>query len=93
MTNGFEDLPLTPWETKLVQLLRTNPKGMTSTEIIAAVYGKKRLPANSRQIINDKLARLTRKLENNIVAEIVIVKTTRKGPYPIMYKAVEKERA
>lgn len=80
----------TAWEERAIKLLLKNTaRGLTSTAIVERLRDpKKPLPFNARENVNGKLARLIRKIGSTSAATISISKSERRGPHPIVYRAM-----
>lgn len=74
---------LSKLESELLKYLPADGRKVTTAEIVTAYYGGD-APMNARQIITDRLATLTAKLEA-LGAEQRVAKSARRGPHPIEF--------
>lgn len=77
-------LRYSPMEQSILALLPGDGTKVSSEEIIAAHYGKRKRPFNARQIIIGVLRTLMRKSNRNRES-FKICKSARKGPHPMKF--------
>ncbi len=76
-------IKLSPGEQRLVALLPSSGKHITTRELAKMYYAKREAPFNSRLVIVAMVRNLQRKIETIHASPLYVNSSERAGPYPM----------
>lgn len=86
-----DGISYSPAEEKLLKILTTRKKPVSSVELVELFYDGAERPFHAQGGINVTIRSLIRKAAHNR-EDFVIERSERRGPYPIEFRLVRKSR-